>query len=96
MKKGVLLVNTSRGDLIITDDLVEALRSGQVGAAALDVTSPEPPPVDSLLRDFSQVIINAHIASAGLKSGPRLRRSAAEHAARALRGDKPINVVNGI
>jgi D-3-phosphoglycerate dehydrogenase / 2-oxoglutarate reductase len=96
MKKGVLLVNNSRGDLIVTDDLIEAIRSGQVGSAALDVTSPEPPPVDSPLRSFPQVIIHSHIASASIKSGPRLRRNVAEHAARALRGEKPINVVNGL
>ena len=96
MKKGALLVNASRGDLIVTEDLIEALKSGQIGSAALDVTSPEPPPVDSPLRSFPQVIIHSHIASAGVRSGPRLRRSAAEHAARALRGEKPVNVVNGL
>jgi D-3-phosphoglycerate dehydrogenase len=96
MKKGILLVNNSRGDLIVTDDLIEALKSGQVGSAALDVTSPEPPPVDSPLRSFPQVIITSHIASAGIKSAPRLRRNAAEHVARSLRGEKPVNVVNGV
>ena len=89
MKKGVLIVNASRGDLIVTDDLIEALRSGQVDSAALDVTSPEPPPVDSPLRAFPQVIIHAHIASVSVKSVRRLRESVAHHAARALRGEKP-------
>jgi D-3-phosphoglycerate dehydrogenase len=96
MKKGVLIVNASRGDLIVTDDLIEALRSGQVDSAALDVTSPEPPPVDSPLRAFPQVIIHSHIASSSVKSGKRLREGAAQHAARALRGEKPQNVVNGL
>ena len=49
MKRGALLVNTSRGDLIVTDDLVAALKSGQLGGAALDVTNPEPIPKDSPL-----------------------------------------------
>jgi D-3-phosphoglycerate dehydrogenase len=96
MKKGVLIVNASRGDLIVTDDLIEALRSGQVDSAALDVTSPEPPPVDSPLRSFPQVIIHSHIASVSVKSVQRLREGAAQHAARALRGEKPVNVVNGL
>lgn len=96
MKKGVLIVNASRGDLIVTDDLIAALNSGKVDSAALDVTSPEPPPVDSPLRKFPQVIIHSHIASASVKSGKRLRESAAEHAARALKGEKPQNVVNGV
>jgi D-3-phosphoglycerate dehydrogenase len=96
MKKGVLIVNASRGDLIVTDDLIEALRSGQVDSAALDVTSPEPPPVDSPLRAFPQVIIHSHIASASVPSVRRLREGAAQHAARALRGEKAVNVVNGV
>jgi phosphoglycerate dehydrogenase-like enzyme len=96
MKQGVLIVNASRGDLIVTDDLVEALKSGKVDSAALDVTSPEPPPVNSPLRKFPQVIIHAHIASSSVKSGKRLRESAASHAARALKGEKPQNVVNGV
>jgi D-3-phosphoglycerate dehydrogenase len=96
MKPGVMIVNAGRGDLIIGDDLIEALRSGQVGSAALDVTSPEPPAVDSPLRSFPQVIIHSHIASASVLSGGKLRRSVAEHVARALRGEKPINVVNGL
>jgi len=96
MKKGVLIVNASRGDLIVTDDLIEALRSGQVDSAALDVTSPEPPPVDSPLRSFPQVIIHSHIASASVRSVQRLREGAAQHALRALRGEKAVNVVNGV
>jgi phosphoglycerate dehydrogenase-like enzyme len=67
-----------------------------VDSAALDVTSPEPPAVDSPLRAFPQVSIHSHIASASVKSGRRLRESAANHAARALRGEKPQNVVNGV
>jgi D-3-phosphoglycerate dehydrogenase len=96
MKKGVLIVNASRGDLIVTGDLIDALKSGQVDSAALDVTSPEPPPVDSPLRAFPQVIIHAHIASSSVKSVKRLREGAANHALRALKGEKPQNVVNGL
>jgi D-3-phosphoglycerate dehydrogenase len=96
MKRGILLVNASRGDLIVGNDLIEAVKSGQVGSAALDVTSPEPLPVDSPLRAFPQVIIHPHIASASVPSVQRLRHTAAELAARVLRGEKPINVVNGL
>jgi len=96
MKKGVLIVNASRGDLIVGDDLIEALKSGQVGSAALDVTSPEPLPADSPLRGMPQVIVHSHIASVSVASVKRLRSTVAELAARVLRGEKAINVVNGV
>ena len=96
MKTGVLLVNASRGDLIVTNDLIDALKEGKVAGAALDVTSPEPPPKDSPLRSMPQVIIHSHIASTSLASGKRLREGVAEHVARRIRGEKMINVVNGL
>jgi D-3-phosphoglycerate dehydrogenase / 2-oxoglutarate reductase len=64
MKKGVMIVNCGRGDLIKGEDLIECLQSGQVGAVALDVTNPEPINMDSPLLQMNNVIINAHIASA--------------------------------
>ncbi|MDB6092660.1 MAG: C-terminal binding protein [Verrucomicrobia bacterium] len=96
MKRGSLLVNASRGDLIVTDDLVAALRSGQIAGAALDVTSPEPLPKESPLRTMPQVIISPHVASATPQAGRRLRESVANLAVLAVQGKPLKNVVNGV
>jgi D-3-phosphoglycerate dehydrogenase len=96
MKHGVMLVNTSRGTLVKTDDLAAALRSGRVSAAALDVTDPEPPPADCSLRAMDNVIITSHIASCSAQSVRRLQESVIATAGMALRGEKLPNVVNGV
>ena len=96
MKPGALLVNTSRGTLVRTEDLVAALRSGQLSAAALDVTDPEPIPGDSPLLGMEQVVITGHIASVSVRAEQELRTTAAELVAQAVRGEKLPNVVNGV
>jgi D-3-phosphoglycerate dehydrogenase / 2-oxoglutarate reductase len=96
MKPGVLLVNTSRGNLVVTDDLVAALRSGTIAAAALDVTDPEPPEPGSPLVAMENVIITSHIASASPQAVHRLRRQAAATVFFALQGKAPPNIVNGV
>ena len=62
-KRGVFVVNVSRGQLIDEHALVEALRSGQVRAAALEVFEDEPLPASSPLRDFPQCIFGTHNSS---------------------------------
>ena len=96
MKNGVMLVNTSRGSLVKTDDLIAALKSGKVSAAALDVTDPEPLPADSPLVKMENVIVTAHIASASPQAINKLRRDAADIVATAVHGGKLPNVVNGV
>ena len=96
MKPGALLVNASRGTLVKTDDLVAALQSGRLSAAALDVTDPEPLPADHPLRAMDNVVINSHIASASPQAVQNLRRQAAETVALAVRGQKLSNIVNGV
>ena len=96
MKPGVLLVNASRGDLIVTEDLIQALKEEKVAGAALDVTNPEPLPKDNALRSLPRVIVHSHIASTSTASVQRLRTGAAEHVARLIRGEKLINVMNGL
>jgi D-3-phosphoglycerate dehydrogenase / 2-oxoglutarate reductase len=96
MKKGAMLVNTSRGTLVKTDDLVTALTSGKISAAALDVTDPEPIPPDHLLVRMDNVIINSHIASGSPDAVDKLRTTAAGIVARAIQGERLPNVVNGV
>jgi D-3-phosphoglycerate dehydrogenase len=94
MKRGVVVVNLARGDLIDTAALVAALESGHVSAAALDVCDPEPIPADSPLRAMPNVIAASHIASASPKAVRTLRETAARIAAMALRGEALPNIVN--
>jgi len=96
MKNGAMLVNTSRGTLVKTDDLLAALQSGRIAAAALDVTDPEPIDPANPLVKMDQVVINSHIASASPRSVEKLRSSAASAVAAAAQGKRPPNIVNGL
>lgn len=96
MKKGAILVNASRGTLVDTPAMVAALQSGQLSAAAMDVTDPEPINPDNPLLKLSNVVITPHDASATPQSVKRLRTDVARIAAMALRGEKLPNVVNGV
>ena len=95
-RRGVVIVNLSRGTLINSDALVEALQSGQVSAAALDVFDPEPIPAGHPLLTLPNVILAAHIASCSVPAVKRLRETAARLAAMALAGESLPNVVNGV
>jgi D-3-phosphoglycerate dehydrogenase len=94
MKRGAVVINLARGDLIDTAALVAALESGHLSAAAIDVCDPEPIPADSPLRSMPNVIAASHIASASPKAVRTLRETAARIAAMALRGESLPNVVN--
>ena len=96
MKPGAILINVSRGDLVETAALIEALQSGQLSAAGLDVADPEPVAADSPLRTLEGVLVTSHIASVSPNAVRALRESAAELIARSIRGEPPINVVNGV
>jgi phosphoglycerate dehydrogenase-like enzyme len=96
MKAGSILVNTSRGTLVRTDDLTVALKSGHIAAAALDVTDPEPLNVDNPIRQLDNVIINSHIASASVGAVTKLRTAVANIVALSVKGQKLPNIVNGV
>ena len=95
-KRGVILVNLARGDLIDSAALTEALQSGQISAAALDVFAPEPIPAHHPILSMDNVVVASHIASCSEPAVRKLRETAANLAAMALRGEKLPNVVNGV
>ncbi|MGC9342790.1 MAG: D-2-hydroxyacid dehydrogenase [Bacteroidales bacterium] len=93
MRDGVLIINTSRGPLIVEEDLRDALESGKVAAAAVDVASSEPIQADNPLLKAKNCLITPHIAWAPKESRTRLMDVAVENML-AFMDDKPINVVN--
>ena len=93
MKEGVIILNTSRGPLIVEKDLAEALNSGKVYAAGLDVVSVEPIRGDNPLLTAKNCIITPHIAWAPKESRQRLMNIAVENLELFMKG-KPVNVVN--
>jgi D-3-phosphoglycerate dehydrogenase len=96
LKPGSILVNLSRGDLVDTEALVEALSHERLASAALDVFDPEPLPAEHPLRNLPNVILSPHIASASPNAVLRLRGTVAGTVASVIRGEPPSNVVNGI
>lgn len=93
MKDGVIIINTSRGPLIVEEDLKEALISGKVSNAAVDVVSKEPIEEDNPLLSAPNIIITPHIAWAPKESRKRLMDMAVANL-EAFIGNSPINVVN--
>lgn len=93
MKDGVYIVNTARGGLIVEEDLRNALESGKVGGAAVDVVSTEPIKEDNPLLGAKNIIITPHIAWAAKNARERLLDKAVRNLEAFMFG-KPINVVN--
>ena len=93
MKDGVIVINNSRGPLIVEQDLADALNSGKVAAAGLDVVSTEPIRGDNPLLKAKNCLIPPHISWPPKESRQRIMDCAVENAKAYIAG-KPINVVN--
>ena len=94
MPEGSVLVNTARGGLLDYEALCDALESGHLGAAALDVYDEEPPREGSRLFTAPNLVLSPHIAGATRETAHRAANIAAAEVGRYARGEKLANVVN--
>src|SRR5215211_1110366 len=94
MRRGSYLINVARGAVIDEAALVDALRSGQLAGAGLDVFDPEPAAPDNPLFSLPNTICTPHIASYTDASVLRMRVMVCEQVAMALRGERPTELVN--
>lgn len=93
MKSSAFLLNTSRGPIIVDEDLAEALNNGVIAGAGIDVLSVEPPPKGNPLFKAKNCLITPHIAWATKEARSRLMGIAEDNLSAFLSG-KPVNVVN--
>ncbi len=93
MKDGVIIINNSRGQMVVEQDLADALNSGKVAAAGLDVVSTEPIKGDNPLLKAKNCIITPHISWAPPESRQRIMNTTVENVKAYIAGE-PINVVN--
>ncbi|MEU1305017.1 C-terminal binding protein [Streptomyces shenzhenensis] len=93
MRRGAVVVNVSRGGLVDEQALAEALRSGHIAGAALDVFAEEPLPAEHVLRDAPHTILTPHIAWRSTTSLGALQDGAVARARLALAGEPLIDLV---
>jgi glycerate dehydrogenase len=93
MKRSAFLINTSRGPIIVDQDLADALNNDVIAGAGIDVLSAEPPAKDNLLFTAKNCIITPHISWATKESRIRLMNTTISNLSAFMKGN-PVNVVN--
>lgn len=93
MKPGALFVNTSRGGTYDMDALADALRSGHLGGAGIDVYNPQPPPAGHPIRRLPNVVCTPHMAAGTVESHREKARAQFENFLRVLAGEPPRYLV---
>ena len=93
MKKGVFIINTSRGEIINQKALYKGLKDGKIARAALDVLEKDPPSLTDII-DTDNIIYTPHVAWNSVEAEKDLRKSVAQEVKRVLEGGKPLNLVN--
>ena len=94
MKQTAVLINTARGPIVDPQALYTALKSGEIWAAGLDVTDPEPIPMDDPLLTLDNCLIAPHIASASFNTRSDMSELAANNILAALSGERPPTILN--
>lgn len=93
MKQGVYLINTARGKIIDEEELIKALKSGKIKAAALDVFENEPLSTESPLCFMDNVILTPHLGASNLEGMQRMALQVAEGVLKSINGLEPSNRV---
>jgi len=94
MKPGAIFINASRGAVVDQQALYEALKTGQIFSAAIDVTEIEPIPLDDPLLTLDNIVITPHIGSASVPTRTTMALMAADNLLAGLRGETPPDCVN--
>ncbi|MGB9023749.1 MAG: D-glycerate dehydrogenase [Candidatus Bathyarchaeia archaeon] len=94
MKKTAILVNTARGQIVDPRALYSALRDRQIAYAALDVTEPEPLPMNDPLLTLDNIVITPHIASASVATRTKMAMMAVDNLLAGIKGERPPYIVN--
>jgi len=94
MKPTAFIINTSRGEVMVEADLVEALKQGQIAGAALDVREKEPPSAESPLHALENVILTPHTAGLTYEAQEKVVDAIAEDVDRVLSGQPALRFVN--
>ena len=93
MKKGVFIINTSRGEIINLKALYKAIKDEKIAGAALDVLEKDPPSLIDIINT-DNIIYTPHVAWNSVEAETELRKSAAQEVKRVLEGGRPLNLVN--
>lgn len=101
MRKGSILINTARGEIINQNDLAQALIEGKIESAAIDTLSPQPPQKDHPLLKLPEyaskrIILTTHIAGITSEAFARMQVIAWKNMKKVLNGERPDNIVNGL